>query len=126
MGICPRDARSIRASDPIKNLRGCYCLLRRVGIQGPGDRAPALLDNFLSESLRLGFRLSKIIRAAASSLTWIKQRYSDRAARSYLSILAEHLAASGRSADDLVSHKHAVSARSSLPGGKIDEFLNLS
>jgi hypothetical protein len=45
------------AGNPIENLRRCHRFLRRMGIQGPSDSAPAILDYLLGKSLRLGFRL---------------------------------------------------------------------
>ena len=57
-GRCPRpNMFSVFAGNPIENLRRCHRFLRRMGIQGPGNRAPALLDHLLGKLLRFGFRL---------------------------------------------------------------------
>jgi hypothetical protein len=45
------------AGNPIENLRRCDRFLRRMGIQGPSNSAPAVLDYLLGKLLRLGFRL---------------------------------------------------------------------
>jgi len=48
---------SVLSGYPIEYLRGSYGLLRRMGIEGPGNRAPALLDDLLSKLARFGFIL---------------------------------------------------------------------
>ena len=64
-GRCPRpNMFSVFAGNPIENLRRCHRFLRRMGIQGPGNRAPALLDHLLGKLLRLGFRLEFAGRAS--------------------------------------------------------------
>ncbi len=45
------------AGNPIENLRRCDRFLRRMGIQGPSNSAPAVLDYLLGKLLRLGCRL---------------------------------------------------------------------
>ena len=59
---------SVLARDPVENSRGCYCLLRRVGIQSTGNRTPAFRDNLLGESLRLRFGFKFAGRANDATL----------------------------------------------------------
>jgi hypothetical protein len=65
---------SVLAGDPIENLRGCYGLLRRMGIQGPCDRAPALLDDFLGKLACFGFILEFAGRARQPALSVLALR----------------------------------------------------
>jgi hypothetical protein len=60
---------SVFAGNPIENLRRCHRFLRRMGIQGPGNRAPALLDHLLGKLLRFGFRLEFAGRASGPALS---------------------------------------------------------
>src|ERR1019366_7618605 len=46
---------SVFACDPIQNSRRCHGLLRRMGIQGPGNRTPAVLDDLLGKLPRIDF-----------------------------------------------------------------------
>jgi len=50
-----KNARSDFAGNPIENLRRRHSPLRCMGIQGPGNRAPAFVDNPLGKLPRLGF-----------------------------------------------------------------------
>ena len=69
-GRCPRpNMFSVFAGNPIENLRRCHRFLRRIGIQGPGNRAPALLDHLLGKLLRFGFRLEFAGRANEPALS---------------------------------------------------------
>jgi hypothetical protein len=69
----------VLAGDPIENLRGGYRFLRRMGIQGPGNRAPALLDDFLGKSARFGFIPEFAGRARQPALSVIALRRYVRA-----------------------------------------------
>ena len=60
---------SVFAGNPIENLRRCHRFLRRMGIQGPGNRAPALLDHLLGKLLRFGFRLEFAGRTSGPALS---------------------------------------------------------
>lgn len=70
---------SVLAGDPIENLRGSYGFLRRMGIQCPGNRAPALFDDFLGKSARFGFILEFARRAGEPSLSIVALRRYVRA-----------------------------------------------
>jgi hypothetical protein len=59
---------SVIAGDPIENLRRRHRLLRRMGIQGPGNRAPAVVDHLLGKLPRLGFVLEFAGRANRPAL----------------------------------------------------------
>ena len=48
---------SVLAGNPIENLRRRHRLLRRMWIQGSGNRAPAVADHLLGKLPRLGFVL---------------------------------------------------------------------
>jgi len=69
-GRCPRpNIFSVFAGNPIENLRRCHRFLRRMGIQGPRNSAPAILDNLQGKLLRLGFRLEFAGRASGPALS---------------------------------------------------------
>ena len=70
---------SVLAGDPIENLRGSYGLLRRVGIQGPRNRAPALFDDLLGKLARFGFILEFAGRASEPALSVVALRRYVRA-----------------------------------------------
>jgi len=60
--------RSVPAGDPVEDFRGGHRPLRRIRIQGAGNRGPALPDNFRGKLLRVGFRLEFSGRADESTL----------------------------------------------------------
>ena len=59
---------SVLAGNPIENLRRRHRLLRRMGIQGPGNRAPTVVDHLLGKLPRLGFVLEFTGRASGPAL----------------------------------------------------------
>jgi hypothetical protein len=65
---------SVLAGDPIENLCGSYGFLRLMGIQGPGDRAPALFDDLLGKLARFGFILEFTGRANQPALAVVALR----------------------------------------------------
>src|SRR5665811_2493034 len=71
---CGRTNLSVLAGDPIENLRGCDRPLRRMGIQGPGNRAPTLLDDLPGKLARFGFILEFAGRASQPALSVVALR----------------------------------------------------
>ena len=59
---------SVFTGNPIENLRRRHRLLRRMGIQGSGNRAPAVADHLLGKLPRLGFVLEFTGRASGPAL----------------------------------------------------------
>ena len=59
---------SVFTGNPIENLRRRHRLLWRMGIQGPGNRAPAVVDHLLGKLPRLGFVLEFTGRASGPAL----------------------------------------------------------
>ena len=68
LSLC-RSGISVLVGNPIENLRRCHRFLRRMGIQGPSNGAPTLLDHLLSKLLRLSFRLKSASRTNRPALS---------------------------------------------------------